>query len=117
MLILKKPASSRILIIILTVTASFISFVLTSPNLIGMNNQRESSLAQSTNPKRFPFSDVKSNTIKVSQEDIDMAIMKCIEMDKNFNYVDSLAASIKMTPASKHVFQAICDRPPLSEMR
>ena len=38
-----------------------------------------------------------------------MAIMKCIEMDENFNYENPASAAIEMTPASKHVFQSICD--------
>ena len=66
-------------------------------------------LAQSSKPSRFPFSGVKFNAIKITQEDIDMAIMKCIEMDENFNYENPASAAVEMTPASKHVFQSICD--------
>ena len=114
-LISKKLSFPRILGVIHTGTAVFVSFVLTLPNSIGMNYQREPSLAQSSNPRKFPFLDVKSNTIKVNQEDIDMAIRKCIEMDNSFNYGDSLTTSIEMTPASKHVFQAICESIPSPE--
>ena len=76
---------------------------------VGTKNQDQLLLVQSTKPSRFPFSGVKSNIIKVTQEDIDMAIMKCIEMDENFNYENPASAVIEMTPASKHVFQSICD--------
>ena len=38
-----------------------------------------------------------------------MVIMKCIEMDENFNYENPASAAVEMTPASKHVFQSICD--------
>ena len=76
---------------------------------VGTKNQNQLLLAQSSKPSRFPFSGVKFNTIKITQEDIDMAIMKCIEMDENFNYENPASAAIEMTPASKHVFQSICD--------
>ena len=76
---------------------------------VGTKNQDQLLLAQSSKPSRFPFSGVKSNAIKVIQEDIDMAIMKCIQMDKNFSYENPAIATIDMTPASKHVFQSICD--------
>ena len=76
---------------------------------VGTKNQDQLLLVQSTKPSRFPFSGVKSNTIKVTQEDIDMAIMKCIEMDEDFNYENPASAAFEMTPASKHVFQSICD--------
>ena len=76
---------------------------------VGTKNQDQLLLVQSTKPSRFPFSGVKSTTIKVTQEDIDMAIMKCIEMDENFNYENPASAAAEMTPASKHVFQSICD--------
>ena len=76
---------------------------------VGTKNQNQLLLAQSSKPSRFPFSGVRFNTIKITQEDIDMAIMKCIEMDENFNYENPASAAIEMTPASKHVFQSICD--------
>ena len=76
---------------------------------VGTKNQDQLLLAQSSKPSRFPFSGVKFNAIKITQEDIDMAIMKCIEMDENFNYENPASAVIEMTPASKHVFQSICD--------
>ena len=76
---------------------------------VGMENQDQLLLVQSTKPSRFPFSGFKFNAIKITQEDIDMAIMKCIEMDENFNYENPVSAVIEMTPASKHVFQSICD--------
>ena len=76
---------------------------------VGTKNQNQLLLAQSSKPSRFPFSGVKFNAIKITQEDIDMAIMKCIEMDENFNYENPASAAIEMTPASKHVFQSICD--------
>ena len=76
---------------------------------VGTKNQNQLLLAQSSNPGRFPFSGFKFNAIKITQEDIDMAIMKCIEMDENFNYENPASAAIEMTPASKHVFQSICD--------
>ena len=76
---------------------------------VGTKNQNQLLLAQSSKPSRFPFSGVKFNAIKITQEDIDMAIMKCIEMDENFNYENPASAVIEMTPASKHVFQSICD--------
>ena len=76
---------------------------------VGKKNQNQLLLAQSSKPSRFPFSGFKFNAIKVTQEDIDMAIMKCIEMDENFNYENPASAVIEMTPASKHVFQSICD--------
>ena len=76
---------------------------------VGTKNQNQLLLAQSSKPSRFPFSGVKFNTIKITQEDIDMAIMKCIEMDENFNYENPVSAAIELTPASKHVFQSICD--------
>ena len=76
---------------------------------VGTKNQGQLLLAQSSTPSRFPFSGVKFNAIKITQEDIDMAIMKCIEMDENFNYENPASAAIEMTPASKHVFQSICD--------
>ena len=76
---------------------------------VGTKNQDQLLLVQSTKPSRFPFSGVKFNAIKITQEDIDMAIMKCIEMDENFNYENPASAAIEMTPASKHVFQSICD--------
>ena len=75
---------------------------------VGTKNQDQLLLVQSTKPSRFPFSGVKFNAIKITQEDIDMAIMKCIEMDENFNY-ENPASAAEMTPASKHVFQSICD--------
>ena len=76
---------------------------------VGTKNQNQLLLAQSSKPSRFPFSGVKFNAIKITQEDIDMAIMKCIEMDENFNYENPASAAAEMTPASKHVFQSICD--------
>ena len=76
---------------------------------VGKKNQNQLLLAQSSKPSRFPFSGFKFNAIKITQEDIDMAIMKCIEMDENFNYENPASAVIEMTPASKHVFQSICD--------
>ena len=76
---------------------------------VGTKNQNQLLLAQSSKPSRFPFSGVKFNTIKITQEDIDMAIMKCIEMDENFNYENPASTAVEMTPASKHVFQSICD--------
>ena len=76
---------------------------------VGTKNQNQLLLAQSSKPSRFPFSGVKFNAIKITQEDIDMAIMKCIEMDENFNYENPASAAVEMTPASKHVFQSICD--------
>ena len=76
---------------------------------VGTKNQDQLLLVQSTKPSRFPFSGFKFNAIKITQEDIDMAIMKCIEMDENFNYENPASAVIEMTPASKHVFQSICD--------
>ena len=76
---------------------------------VGRKNQDQLLLAQSSKPSSFPFSGVKFNAIKITQEDIDMAIMKCIEMDENFNYENPASAAIEMTPASKHVFQSICD--------
>ena len=76
---------------------------------VGTKNQDQLLLVQSSKPSRFPFSGVKFNAIKITQEDIDMAIMKCIEMDENFNYENPASAVIEMTPASKHVFQSICD--------
>ena len=76
---------------------------------VGTKNQDQLLLAQLSKPSRFPFSGVKFNAIKITQEDIDMAIMKCIEMDENFNYENPASAAIEMTPASKHVFQSICD--------
>ena len=76
---------------------------------VGTKNQNQLLLAQSSNPGRFPFSGFKFNAIKITQEDIDMAIMKCIEMDENFNHENPASAAIEMTPASKHVFQSICD--------
>ena len=76
---------------------------------VGTKNQNQLLLAQSSKPSRFPFSGFKFNAIKITQEDIDMAIMKCIEMDENFNYENPASAAIEMTPASKHVFQSICD--------
>ena len=76
---------------------------------VGTKNQDQLLLVQSTKPSRFPFSGFKFNAIKITQEDIDMAIMKCIEMDENFNYENPASADIEMTPASKHVFQSICD--------
>ena len=76
---------------------------------VGAKNQNQLLLAQSSNPGRFPFSGFKFNAIKITQEDIDMAIMKCIEMDENFNYENPASSAIEMTPASKHVFQSICD--------
>ena len=77
---------------------------------IGARDVDQLLLAQSLNSSRFPFSGVRFNTIKVTQEDIDMAIIKCIEMDEGFNHENSASAAIEMTPASKHVFQSICDR-------
>ena len=79
------------------------------PQYIGMKKQDQLLIVQSSNPGRFPFSGFKFNAIKITQEDIDMAIMKCIEMDENFNYENPASAAIEMTPASKHVFQSICD--------
>ena len=79
------------------------------PQYVGTKNQDNLLLAQSSKPSRFPFSGVKFNAIKITQEDIDMAIMKCIEMDENFNYENPASAAVEMTPASKHVFQSICD--------
>ena len=79
------------------------------PQYVGTKNQNQLLLAQSSKPSRFPFSGVKFNAIKITQEDIDMAIMKCIEMDENFNYENPASSAIEMTPASKHVFQSICD--------
>ena len=79
------------------------------PLNVGTKNQDQLLLVQSTKPSRFPFSGVKFNAIKITQEDIDMAIMKCIEMDENFNYENPASAAVEMTPASKHVFQSICD--------
>ena len=76
---------------------------------VAAKNHDQLLLVQSTNPSRFPFSGVKFNAIKITQEDIDAAIMKCIEMDKNFNYENPSSAAIEMTPASKHVFQSICN--------
>ena len=76
---------------------------------VGTKNQNQLLLAQSSKPSRFPFSGVKFNAIKITQEDIDMAIIKCIEMDENFNYENPASAAVDMTPASKHVFQSICD--------
>ena len=76
---------------------------------VGTKNQNQLLLAQSSNPGRFPFSGFKFNAIKITQEDIDMAIMKCIEMDEDFNYENPASAAVEMTPASKHVFQSICD--------
>ena len=76
---------------------------------VGTKNQDQLLLVQSTKPSRFLFSGFKFNAIKITQEDIDMAIMKCIEMDENFNYENPASAAIEMTPASKHVFQSICD--------
>ena len=76
---------------------------------VGTKNQDQFLLVQSTKTSRFPFSGFKFNAIKITQEDIDMAIMKCIEMDENFNYENPASAAIEMTPASKHVFQSICD--------
>ena len=76
---------------------------------VGTKNQGQLLLAQSSTPSRFPFSGFKFNAIKITQEDIDMAIMKCIEMDENFNYENPASAAVEMTPASKHVFQSICD--------
>ena len=76
---------------------------------VGTKNQDQLLLAQSSKPSSFPFSGVKFNAIKITQEDIDMAIMKCIEMDENFNYENPASAAVEMTPASKHVFQSICD--------
>ena len=76
---------------------------------VGTKNQDQLLLAQTSKSSRFPFSGVKFNAIKITQEDIDMAIMKCIEMDENFNYENPASAVIEMTPASKHVFQSICD--------
>ena len=38
-----------------------------------------------------------------------MAIMKCIDIDEDFDYENLASAAIDMTPASKHVFQSICD--------
>ena len=76
---------------------------------VGTKNQNQFLLAQSSKPSRFPFSGFKFNAIKITQEDIDMAIMKCIEMDESFNYENPASAAIEMTPASKHVFQSICD--------
>ena len=79
------------------------------PQYVGTKNQDNLLLAQSSKPSRFPFSGVKFNAIKITQEDIDMAIMKCIETDENFNYKNPASATVEMTPASKHVFQSICD--------
>ena len=79
------------------------------PQYVGTKSQDQLLLVQSSKPSRFPFSGVKFNAIKITQEDIDMAIMKCIEMDENFNYENPASAAIEMTPASKHVFQSICD--------
>ena len=76
---------------------------------VGTKNQNQLLLAQSSKPSSFPFSGVKFNTIKITQEDIDMAIMKCIEMDENFSYENLAINATEMTPASKHVFQSICD--------
>ena len=76
---------------------------------VGAKNQDQLLLVQSSNPSRFPFSGFKFNVIKITQEDIDMAIMKCIEMDEDFNYENPASAAIDMTPASRHVFQSICD--------
>ena len=76
---------------------------------VGTKNQDQLLLVQSTKPSRFPFSGFKFNAIKITQDDIDMAIMKCIEMDENFNYENPASAAVEMTPASKHVFQSICD--------
>ena len=76
---------------------------------VGKKNRGQLLLVQSSSLGRFPFSGVKSNKIKVTQEDIDTAIMKCIEMDENFNYENTASAAIEMTPASKHVLQIICD--------
>ena len=88
----------------------------TSSNALGRSNYQQlhvgtknQILAQSSKPSRFPFSGFKFNAIKITQEDIDMAIMKCIEMDENFNYENPASAAVEMTPASKHVFQSICD--------
>ena len=76
---------------------------------VGTKNQDQLLLVQSSRPSRFPFSGVKFNAIKITQEDIDMAIIKCIEMDEIFSYENPASAAIEMTPASKHVFQSICD--------
>ena len=46
---------------------------------VGTKNQDQLLLVQSSNPSRFPFSGFKFNVIEITQEDIDMAIMKCIE--------------------------------------
>ena len=75
----------------------------------GTKNQDQLLLVQSSKPSRFPFSGVKFNAIKITQEDIDMAIIKCIEMDEILSYENPASAAIEMTPASKHVFQSICD--------
>ena len=82
---------------------------------VGTKNQNQLFLVQSSKPSRFPFSEFKFNAIKITQEDIDMAIMKCIEMDENFNYENPASAVIEMTPASKHVFQSICDSSVITE--
>ena len=82
---------------------------------VGTKNQDHLLLVQSTKPSRFPFSGFKFNAIKITQEDIDMAIMKCIEMDENFNYENPASAAIEMTPASKYVFQSICDSSIITE--
>ena len=76
---------------------------------VGAKNKDQLLLVQSSRSSRFPFSGFNVNAIKITQEDIDMAIMKCIEMDENFNYENPASAAIEMTPASKHVFQSICD--------
>ena len=90
-------------------TAVITSCVFLPPNLIGTKNQDGLLLSQSSNTSRFPFSGLKFNTIKVTQKDIDMAIMKCIEMDQNFSHEHFFSSDIEMTPASKHVLQSICD--------
>ena len=76
---------------------------------VATKNQDQLLLVQSSRPSRLPFSGFKFNAIRITQDDIDMAIMKCIEMDENFNHENPASAAIEMTPASKHVFQSICD--------